>query len=109
MIDKSRSRRVLFRPAPTTAIRPAARTVPLATSSAQNVLAYALRRLAEGASLSAAEAAEAFGVVMRGEATALQIAALLMGLRAKGESAEEIAGAARALREAMVPLAVEDA
>lgn len=83
--------------------------MPLATSSAQDILAYTLRRLAEGASLSAAEAAEAFGVVMRGDATPVQIAALLMGLRAKGESAEEIAGATRALRDAMVPLAVDSA
>src|SRR5207247_951293 len=44
----------------------------------------------------------AFGVVMRGEATPAQIAALLMGLRVKGETPEEVAGAARALREAMV-------
>jgi anthranilate phosphoribosyltransferase len=45
-----------------------------------------------------------FGVVMSGEATPAQIAALLMGLRAKGETAEEVAGAARALRAAMVPV-----
>ena len=39
---------------------------------------------------------------MRGEATPAQIAALLMGLRVKGETPEEVAGAARALRDAMV-------
>src|SRR2546423_9088025 len=39
---------------------------------------------------------------MRGEAPPVQIAALLIGLRVKGETAEEIAGAARALRQAMV-------
>lgn len=69
----------------------------------------ALRRLAEGGSLSAAQTAAAFGVVMRGEATPGQIAALLMGLRARGESADEIAGAAAALRAAMVPVATPDA
>src|SRR5438477_11007639 len=39
---------------------------------------------------------------MRGEGTPVQIAALLIGLRVKGETAEGIAGAARALRQAMV-------
>ena len=46
---------------------------------------------------------------MRGEATPAEIAALLMGLRAKGETGEEIAGAARALRQAMLPLAANNA
>ena len=45
---------------------------------------------------------------MRGEASPAQTAALLMGLRAKGETAEEIAGAARALRSAMVRLVADD-
>ncbi len=44
----------------------------------------------------------AFAQLMRGEATSAQAAALLMGLRVKGETAEEIAGAVAALREAMV-------
>src|SRR5687767_1832926 len=45
---------------------------------------------------------------MRGEATAVQTAALLMGLRAKGETAEEVAGAVLALRCAMVRLETDD-
>src|SRR5262249_3909032 len=71
-------------------------------------LRLALQELAAGASLSEETAAAAFGVLMRGEASPAQTAALLMGLRAKGETAEEIAGAARALRAAMVRLDSDD-
>jgi anthranilate phosphoribosyltransferase len=68
----------------------------------------ALRRLAAGESLTADETAEAFGSVMQGEGTASQVAALLMGLRVKGETAAEVTGGARALREAMVHLPAKD-
>ena len=57
-----------------------------------------------GASLTEPEARAAFGAVMSGEATSAQVAALLVGLRVKGETAEEVAGAAHALRGAMVRL-----
>ncbi|MEO7714524.1 MAG: anthranilate phosphoribosyltransferase, partial [Gemmatimonadaceae bacterium] len=57
-----------------------------------------------GASLSEAESRAAFGAVMSGEATSAQLAALLVGLRVKGETAEEVAGAANALRSAMIHL-----
>jgi anthranilate phosphoribosyltransferase len=67
-------------------------------------LAAAIRRLAHGGSLSMAETADAFDGVMRGDATPAQVAALLMALRVKGETAEEVAGAAQALRRAMIPL-----
>ena len=65
-----------------------------------------LRALARHEAVSVAEMHAAFGVVMRGEATPAQAAGLLMGLRARGESADELAGAARALRDAMLPLVV---
>lgn len=71
-------------------------------------LAHAIRRLAHHHALSAEESAAAFGVVMRGEATPAQIGALLSALRVKGESPDEVAGAARALRAAMVRLDVRD-
>ena len=65
-------------------------------------LATALRRLAQGDSLTAGEARDAFDVVMRGEAGVAQTAGLLLALRVKGETPEEVAGAAGALRAAMV-------
>jgi anthranilate phosphoribosyltransferase len=70
-------------------------------------LRQAIQDLARGASLSSEAAAAAFSVVMRGEAPPVQTAALLMGLRAKGETADEVAGAAKALRLAMVRVVVE--
>ncbi len=64
----------------------------------------ALRLIAQGQSLTAEQTAAAFAVIMRGEATPTLIGALLLGLRAKGETADEVAGAARAMRAAMVPV-----
>lgn len=63
-----------------------------------------LDRLASGARLNAAEAAEAFAIVMRGEATPAQIGALLMALRLRGETVDEVAGAVTAMRGAMTTL-----
>lgn len=45
---------------------------------------------------------------MRGEATTVQIAAMLTGLRVKGETAEIVAGVVRALREVMLRLEPSD-
>jgi anthranilate phosphoribosyltransferase len=67
-------------------------------------LRSAIQQLAEARSLDRQTAADAFGVIMQGAATPVQAAALLMGLRAKGETADEVAGAALALRCAMIRL-----
>ncbi|HEY3012469.1 MAG TPA: anthranilate phosphoribosyltransferase [Gemmatimonadales bacterium] len=67
-------------------------------------LRFAIQQIAQGQSLSQEATASAFGVIMQGAATPIQAAALLMGLRAKGETAEELAGAALALRCAMLRL-----
>jgi anthranilate phosphoribosyltransferase len=72
-------------------------------------LLQALDRLAGGHSLTDSEAGAAFDAIMQGEASPAQIAALLLGLRAKGETASEVAGAARALRRAMTSLSLGDA
>ena len=58
----------------------------------------ALRKVAAGETLSEAEAADAFELIMSGSATEAQIGALLMGMRVRGETVEEIAGAARVMR-----------
>lgn len=55
--------------------------------------------VADGKSLSEAEAADAFNIMMSGEATPSQIGGFLMALRVHGETVEEITGAARIMRE----------
>jgi len=65
-------------------------------------LRRALIALANRESLSESQTTEVFGIVMSGEATPAQVGGLLMGFRAKGETAAELAGATRALRDAMV-------
>ncbi len=65
-------------------------------------LRRALVALANRQSLTESQTAEVFGIVMSGEATPAQVGGLLMGLRTKGETADELAGATRALRDAMV-------
>ncbi len=64
-----------------------------------------LERLLDGHDLGADGARAAMGLVMRGEATPAQTAALFVALRAKGETADEIAGCAAALREHVVAVA----
>jgi anthranilate phosphoribosyltransferase len=71
-------------------------------------LSHALRLLHQRRDLSAEEAAGAFGVVMQGAASHADIAAFLLGLREKGETAAEVSGTVRALRAMMVPVAVPD-
>jgi anthranilate phosphoribosyltransferase len=63
------------------------------------VIQAALARLLDGHDLTRAEACESMRTIMRGEATQAQIAGFLVALRAKGETADEIAGCAEAMRE----------
>lgn len=60
----------------------------------------ALERLYAGLSLGQAEAEALFGRLVRGELSEPEIAAMLISLRLKGETADELIGAARALRAA---------
>jgi anthranilate phosphoribosyltransferase len=61
-------------------------------------------QLAAGEDLSQAEMASAMDAIMRGECSPQQIALFLTGLALKGETAEELAGAASALRRHMTPI-----
>jgi anthranilate phosphoribosyltransferase len=58
-----------------------------------------LQKIAARQDLSAAEARDAMLVILTGQATTPQISAFLTGLRSKGETAEELLGFARAMRE----------
>lgn len=67
----------------------------------------ALARIADGADLSRDEMGIVMRIIMSGQATDAQIGALLMGLRMKGETIGEIAGAAQVMRELATPVHVE--
>src|SRR6202166_3452070 len=59
-------------------------------------------KVATGAALTREEAASAFEQVMSGEATPSQMGGLLMALRVRGETVEEITGAVSAMRAKML-------
>ena len=59
----------------------------------------AIDKLVNRVSLSEPEMIEAMNQIMTGEATPLQVASFLTALRMKGESVEEVTGAARVMRE----------
>jgi len=58
------------------------------------VIDVAIRRIVDGQHLGRDEMHEVFGEVMDGRATDVQKSALLIALRMKGETADEITGAA---------------
>ncbi|MFY9698086.1 MAG: anthranilate phosphoribosyltransferase [Rhodoplanes sp.] len=61
-----------------------------------------IAQVATGAALSREEAAEAFASMMSGEATPSQMGGLLMALRVRGETVDEITGAVTAMRAKML-------
>jgi anthranilate phosphoribosyltransferase len=74
------------------------------------MIVEALHRLANHSeSLSRAEAREVMAEVLTGKCTDGQIAGLLIALRMKGETVEEIVGFAEAIRSAAAPLPIERA
>jgi anthranilate phosphoribosyltransferase len=69
-----------------------------------NDLKPLLARLASGATLTEAEAQQAFDLIMSGEATPAQIGGLLMAMRVRGETVAELTGAVRAMRARMTAI-----
>jgi anthranilate phosphoribosyltransferase len=68
----------------------------------------ALAAVVEGKRLSMQDARAAMGSVMDGEATQAQLAALLVALRMRGETVDELAGFAAAMRERVVRVSAPD-
>jgi anthranilate phosphoribosyltransferase len=69
-----------------------------------DVLTQAIDRLASGQDLAGEEAAAVLAEIMEGNATEVQTAAVLIALRTKGETVEEIAGLATTMRRFATPV-----
>ncbi|MCX2832570.1 anthranilate phosphoribosyltransferase [Microbulbifer thermotolerans] len=67
----------------------------------------AIAKLVGGEHLSRAEMREIVGQIMRGEAAEAQIGGLLVALRIRGETVDEIAGAVEVMRELAKPVALD--
>ncbi len=63
-----------------------------------------LERVASGRELDEDGAREAFGCIMQGQVSDVELAAFLVALKVRGESVDEIAGAVSAMRAIMVPV-----
>ena len=63
----------------------------------------AIAQVLDGESLDRTQAYAVIDEIMRGEATQAQIAGFLVALRAKGETTDEIAGCAEAVRDTSYP------
>ncbi len=68
------------------------------------MIAAAIKRAVDGQHLGREEMYEVFGHVMDGRASDVQKSALLIALRMKGETADEITGAAMAMRDRVTPI-----
>src|SRR2546430_1383848 len=69
----------------------------------------AIAKLIKCENLTEEEAASAFEVIMRGDATPSQIAGFVVALRIKGETVEEITGFAKTARAMATPIQVDGA
>ncbi len=67
-----------------------------------------LKVIANRRTLTQEQAEEAMHAMMRGDASPEETAGLLMGLRARGETLDELSGFTRVMRAYAVPVAVDD-
>ncbi|MDL2172279.1 MULTISPECIES: anthranilate phosphoribosyltransferase [Asaia] len=67
-------------------------------------LKQVMSRLAEGRRLTGEETEALFTLIMQGEVPGEQLAAILMALRLRGETVDELSGAVRAVRACMTTL-----
>jgi len=75
----------------------------LATTSHLATIQATLQHSLSGQPLSFAQAEQFFSAVVKGDVEPVQLTALLVALKMRGETADEIAGAASALRSAATP------
>lgn len=80
----------------------------MSASPPPNPLIATVRRLTLGEAPLPEELSAAFDVIFAGDATPAQIAAMLVGLRVRGEAPAELAAVVRSLRRAMVELPADD-
>jgi len=67
-----------------------------------------IEKCLQGSDLTVDEASRALDLIMTGQATDIQIAGLLVALRAKGESIDEVVGFAQTMRQHSVKINLED-
>ena len=88
-------------PGPRDVSAPAPAPAPVPSASIE-AISEAIRRVVDGETLSFDAARAAMGAVMDGAATPSQLAALLVALRMRGETVDELAGFAAAMRDRVV-------
>ncbi len=65
-----------------------------------------LTSIAEGRTLSRADAERAMNILLEGTASSVEIAGFLLGLRSRGETIDELVGLTHAMREHAVPVSL---
>ena len=75
-------------------------------SAGAGLITASIDALASGRDLSADQTAAVLELIMRGQASEIQIAGFLIALRTKGETVQELAGLARTMRALATPVSV---